>query len=50
MIDPNMKSQFIGISCGTGVAIFVDFAFYLLRMNIYNAGKLKGKDYKIFGN
>ena len=56
-IEPNKKNTIVGIACGTGIALFLDMAMYILRMNIYNAGKLRGnlfiiigKTYKIFGN
>lgn len=50
MINNNQKGQIVGVTCGTGVSLFVDIASYILRMNIYNAGKLRGKEYKIFAN
>ena len=40
----------MGVTCGTGVALFVDFVAYILRMNIYRAGTLEGKEYKLFAD
>ena len=35
---------------GIGIASFIDLIAYILRRNIYRAGKVLGKSYKIFGN
>ncbi len=49
-VEPNQKGTIVGVACGTGVVLFLDLAMYILRMNIYNAGKKLGKDYKMFAN
>lgn len=49
-IEPNQKGTVVGVTCGTGVVLFLDMAMYILRMNIYSIGKQQGKTYKIFGN
>lgn len=40
----------VGLTIGIASILFVDFAAYLLRMNVYNVGQKKGKEYRIFEN
>ncbi len=49
-MEADQKGTIVGVTCGTGVVLFLDLAMYLLRMNIYKAGQQQGKTYKVFGN
>ena len=50
MLEPDQKGTIVGITCGTGVVLFLDLAMYLLRMNIQRAGRTKKKNYLLYGN
>lgn len=50
MIGPDQKGTIVGVTCGTGVVLFLDLAMYLLRMMIYKIGKTQKKSYLLFGN
>ena len=50
MIDPDQKGTIVGVTCGTGVVLFLDLAMYLLRMVIFKIGRTRKKNYMMFGN
>ncbi len=50
MLEPDQRGTIVGITCGTGVVLFLDLAMYLLRMSIYKLGRARKKTYQIFGN
>jgi len=49
-INPYEKGTIVAITCGYPVMFFLDFALYLLRMNIQIVGHTRKKHYAIFGN
>ena len=50
MLDQNKCGTIVGIVQGLEVTYFLDLVAYILRKNVFRAGKMLGKSYKIFGN
>eukprot|EP01022_Parablepharisma_sp_SALTPOND_P029317 TRINITY_DN73128_c0_g1_i1.p2 TRINITY_DN73128_c0_g1~~TRINITY_DN73128_c0_g1_i1.p2 ORF type:complete len:220 (+),score=31.60 TRINITY_DN73128_c0_g1_i1:712-1371(+) len=49
-MDKCKEGTFVCISYGVTITLFIDLVTYILRRNIYRAGKMLKKPYKIFAN
>ena len=49
-LSPSPKGLIVAVICGTGVLMWLEVVSYMLRKAVYEYGKCKLKNYKIFKN